>query len=68
MGTGRWLFLGIGGTNLGMLFLVRRACVQGVSQRDRLVVGLGAAIMAGALVTRMRCVGMSAVGMLSSTL
>ena len=30
-GNGRWLFLVICGTNLGMLFLVRRVCVQGVS-------------------------------------
>ncbi len=67
-GTGQWLFLVIGGTNPGMLFLVLRACVQGVSQRDCLVEGLGAAIMAGALVTRVRGVGTSAVGILLSTL
>ncbi len=67
-GTGQWLFLVIGGTNPWMLFLLRRMCVQGVSQRDCLVVGLGAAMMAGASATRVRGVGMSVVGMPLSTL
>jgi hypothetical protein len=57
MGTGRQLTLVIGGTNLGMLFLVRRKCDQGVSRRVRLVVGLGAAMIAGASVTCMSGVG-----------
>jgi hypothetical protein len=43
VGTGLWLCAGtIGGTDPGMLFLVRRECVLGVDLSALFVVGLGA--------------------------
>jgi hypothetical protein len=56
------------GTNPGMLFCVCLVCDQGVSLCARFVVGLGAAMIAGALVTRMYGVGSNVVGKSSPTL
>jgi hypothetical protein len=68
MGTGQREPLVICGTNHGMLFLVQCECYQGVSRRGRLVVGLDAAMMAGALVTHVSGVGMDGVGTFLPTL
>ncbi len=57
IGTWHWLTLVICGTDPGMLFLVWHKFDQGVSRRVRLVVGLGAAMIVGASVTRMSGVG-----------
>ena len=50
------------GTNPGMLYCICLVCDQGVSLCARFVVGLGAAMIAGALVTRMSGVGSNVVG------
>ncbi len=67
VGTGHQFCAGtIGGTDPGILFLVRRECVLGVDLSARFVVGLGTVIIAGELV--MQAIGVVIVSVGTSTL
>jgi hypothetical protein len=67
VGTGCWLCVGIiGGTDPGILFLVRCECILGVDLSARFVVGLCAVMIAGALV--MQAIGVVMVSVGTSTL
>jgi hypothetical protein len=67
VGTGRWFCVGtIGGSDQGILFLVRHECILGEDLSAHFVVGLGAVIIAGASV--MRAIGVVMVSIGTSTL